>query len=129
MLLHLQIPIGGYVDREDLVSKIKSLDEPQKGATNIVGGINMMRSTFEADDRFKNKNKNSDVRFAAIFITDGAQNYPFNIVDHLNAIRVAIGQVHALEVATMSIGKNFHIFEFAQLLVCNSNCLVNIFTL
>lgn len=112
-----------------MVSKIKSLDEPQYGATNIVGGIKMMRSTFEADDRFKNKNKNSDVRFAAIFITDGEQSYPKTIVDHLNAIRVAIGQVHALEIATMSIGKNFNIFEFAQLLVCNRNCLVNIFTL
>lgn len=114
--MSLQIAIGDYNSRSHLVDLIEAIDPPSTGRTNIIEAVALTLSTFLTDLRFGDP----DVRFAAIFITDGEHNYPV-MDDPLQAIESALLPIHVLNIATMSIGKVFCLykFEFEEFAVVN----------
>lgn len=113
----LQIALGDYSSPSHLVDLIEAIEPPSTGRTNIIEAVELTLSTFLLNPRLGDPN----VRFAAIFITDGEHNYP-KMDDPLKAIENALLPIHVLEIATMSIGKVIFLykFEFEGFIVVNN---------
>ncbi|KAI0242793.1 hypothetical protein LSAT2_011099, partial [Lamellibrachia satsuma] len=98
----IQVPIGAYADKTDLLRKIDRLPTPG-GGTSIYRAISKMHAMFRADRRFADK---SSTRFTGILITDGQDSSLANLVsaasaahrDGIKIISIGVGNVNTQQI-------------------------------